>query len=367
MKLCFLASANSTHSFRWIKYFANKGHEVYWLSLGKDLNPEYRMPKVKFYLIKKFPLKPLRPLFYLSSVKKILKKINPDVFHVHYVWIDGMIGALSGFHPFVLTAWGSDILVAGKNFLAKPLIKFALRKADLITCDAEHMKEAMIKLGAKPEKIKIIYFGVDTEKFSPGPKDKELIKKLGIENCPVVISLRNLEPIYDVETLIRAIPLVLKEIPDVKFIIAGKGSEEEKLKNLAKELKISESIRFVGWISNIELPKYLRIGDIYVSTSLSDGGLAASTAEAMSCGLSVVITNFGDNKKWVQDGESGFLFNLRDYKTLSEKIVFLIKNPEIRKKFEEKNRKIIEEKNNYYREMEKMENFYKELITDHER
>jgi glycosyltransferase involved in cell wall biosynthesis len=337
------------------------------LSLGKDLNPEYRIPKVKFYLIKKFPLRPLRPLFYLSSVKKILKKINPDVFHAHYVWIEGIIGALSGFHPFVLTTWGSDVLVLPKSKIMKPLVMFALSKADLITCDAEHMKEAIIRLGVKPEKVKIVYFGVDTKKFSPGPKDKELIKKLGIENCPVVISLRNLKPIYDVETLIKAVPFVLKENPNTKFIIAGIGPEEKKLKNLAKKLKILESVRFVGWISNIELPKYLRISDIYVSTSLSDGGLAASTAEAMSCGLSVVITNFGDNKKWVQDGENGFLFNFRDYKTLAEKIVFLIKNPEIRKNFGEKNRKIIEEKNNYYREMEKMENFYKELATNRER
>jgi len=361
MKLCFLASANSIHSFRWIKYFANKGHEVYWLSLGKDLNPEYRIPKVKFYLIKKFPLKPLRPLFYLSSVKKILKKINPDVFHVHYVWIDGMIGALSGFHPFILTAWGSDILVVGKNFLAKPLIKFALRKADLITCDAEHMKEAMIKLGAKPEKIKIIYFGVDTEKFSPGPKDKELIKKLGIENCPVVISLRNLEPIYDVETLIRAIPLVLKEIPDVKFIIAGKGSEEEKLKNLAKELKVSESIRFVGWINHEILPDYLRIGDVYVSTSVSDS-TSVSLLEAMAVGLVPVVTDVGENRKILKNGENGFLIPVKNSKILAEKIIFLLKDKEFRDRIKEINMKLIQDQFNYYKEMEKMENLYKQLI-----
>jgi len=361
MKLCFLASANSIHSFRWIKYFANKGHEVYWLSLGKDLNPEYRMPKVKFFLIKKFPLKPLRPLFYLSSVKKILKKINPDVFHVHYVWIDGMIGALSGFHPFVLTAWGSDILVAGKNFLAKSLIKFALRKADLITCDAEHMKETIMKLGAKPEKIKIIYFGVDTKKFCPGPKDKELIKKLGIENCPVVISLRNLEPIYDVETLIRAIPLVLKEIPSVKFIIAGKGSEEKKLKNLAKELRISESIRFVGWINHEILPDYLRLGDVYVSTSVSDS-TSISLLEAMACGLPSIATNVGDHPRVLKDGENGFIIPVKSPELLSEKIIYLLKNKEIREKIKKFSRETIVRSYNYFREMAKIENIYNELI-----
>jgi glycosyltransferase involved in cell wall biosynthesis len=223
------------------------------------------------------------------------------------------------------------------------------------------MKEAMIKLGAKPEKIKIIYFGVDTEKFSPGSKDKELIKKLGIEDCPVVISLRNLEPIYDVETLIRAIPLVLKEVPSVKFIIAGKGSEEEKLKNLAKELKISESVRFVGFIPNDELPKYLRTVDVYVSTSLSDAGISASTAEAMACGLPVIITKTGENEKWIKDGEGGYLIPIKNSGILAEKIVYLIKNEKLRKEFGKVNRTTIEEKNNYYKEMEKMEKLYEEI------
>jgi glycosyltransferase involved in cell wall biosynthesis len=359
MKLCFLASANSIHSYRWIKYFADRGYEIHWISLQK--NEFGDLKNVKFYLLKQYPTKFLDIILNAIPVKKLIKEIKPDILHAHYAGVNGILGALSGFHPFVLTAWGSDILIAGKNFLTKPLIKLALRKADLITCDAEHMKEAMIKLGAIPEKIKIIYFGVDTEKFSPGPKDEELIKKLSIENCRVVISLRNLEPIYDVETLIRAIPLVLKEIPSVKFIIAGKGSEEEKLKNLAKELRISESVRFVGFIPNDELPKYLRTVDVYVSTSLSDAGISASTAEAMACGLPVIITKTGENEKWVKDGEGGYLIPIKNPEILAKKIIYLIKNEKLRKEFGKVNRTTIEEKNNYYKEMKKMEKLYEEI------
>ncbi len=105
--------------------------------------------------------------------------------------------------------------------------------------------------------------------------------------------------------------------------------------------------------------------DVYVSTSLSDAGLAASTAEAMACGLPVVITDFGDNRKWIEDGESGFIVPLKDPKALAEKIIYLLKNKDIRREFGMRNRKIIEEKNNYYREMEKMENSYIELTGGH--
>ena len=115
-----------------------------------------------------------------------------------------------------------------------------------------------------------------------------------------------LEPIYDVGTLIKSIPLVLKMIPDAKFIIAGDGEQKEYVMNLAKSLNVFHATRFVGWIPNEELPKYLSSSDVYVSTSISDS-FAVSTLEAMACELAPVITDIGDNKRWIKDGENGFI------------------------------------------------------------
>jgi len=365
MKICFLAAANSIHSHRWIKFFADKkGYEVHWISLTPNIFDDIK--GVEFYKLREFPAKPLDILFNAILVRRLIKKINPDILHAHYAGVYGVLGALSGFHPYILTAWGSDILIAGKSKITKPLIKLALKKADLITCDAEHMEKAMTELEADSSKIKIVYFGVDTRKFSPGSKDEKLIEKLKIQNCPAIISLRNFDPIYNLETLIKSIPLVLKEVPEAKFIIAGRGSEEEKLKILAEDLGVLKSIKFVGWISNEELPEYLRTTDVYVSTSLSDAGIASSTAEAMACGLPVVITDTGDNKEWVKDGENGFIVPVKSPKRLAEKIIYLLKNEEKRKTFGKISRKIIENKNNYYLEMAKVEEIYKQLIKNNE-
>jgi len=180
-----------------------------------------------------------------------------------------------------------------------------------------------------------------------------------------VISLRNLDPIYDVESLIRSVPWVLKEVPESKFLIAGKGSEEKRLRELAKSLGVSDNVKFVGFIPNKELPAYLNTVDVCVSTSLSDAGIAASTAEAMACGLAVIVTDVADNRKWVEDGVNGFVVPIKDPKSLAEKIIYLLRNEDIRNQFGKINRKIIEERNNYYKEMEKMEEVYKELIQRH--
>jgi len=360
MKICFLAGADSIHSKRWIEYFTKKRNEVHWISLTKNCFEEIK--DIKFYLLKQFSSKLLDIIFNIVSFRKLIRKIKPDILHAHYAGVNGVIAALSGFHPFVLTAWGSDILIATKSKAVKLLVKFALKRADLITCDAVHMKEAMIKLGVPNSKIKIIYFGVDTQKFSPGPKNEELIKKLNIENDPIIISLRSFDPIYNVETLIRAIPLVLKEFPTAKFIIGGKGPEEQKLKKMAKSLEISDSIRFIGWILNNELPKYLKTADIYISTSLSDAGISSCTAEAMAVGLPVVITNTGENEKWVEDNKSGFLIPVKNSEILAEKIICLLEDENKKDNFKKAGIEMIEKNNSYYGEMEKMEKIYEELV-----
>jgi glycosyltransferase involved in cell wall biosynthesis len=361
MKLCFLAGANSVHSERWVRYFAEKGHEVHWVSLG--VGTDKVINNTRFYLIKKFPfLRLLRPLFYALAVRKILREVKPDIFHVHQVWIHGTMAALIGYRPLVITPWGSDILLGQRSWLQRPLIKYTLRKGDLFTCDAEHMRKTMIELGCKPEKIKIIYFGTDTQKFNPSKRSETLRRQLLIFDSPMVISLRSFRSLYDVSSLVKAIPLVLQKIPSARFVIAGGGPQEGELKALAQELGVSESINFVGSIPNDELPQYLASSDLYVSTSLSDAGLAASTAEAMACGLPVIITNTAENNLWVSDGVGGYVVPVKTPHLLAEKIIFLLINSDLRRKCGEVNRKVISERNNYYKEMEKMDDIYKELL-----
>jgi len=367
VRICYLADASSVHTHRWVKYFVERGHEIHVISFEDARIDEVIVHFLKLPVLVKnatFPLK----IPSIIRIKALIKRIEPDVLHAHYVTNYGFFGALCDFHPFVITAWGSDVLAVPEarliSMIKRYIAIFTLKKADLITCDAKHMTEAMERLGVPPEKIRLIYFGVDTRKFTPGQKSETLKAKLRIYNSPTMISLRNLDPIYDVETLIKSAPLVLNEIPETRFLIAGKGSEEKRLRELAKSLDVEDNVKFVGFIPNDELPLYLNTVDVCVSTSLSDAGIAASTAEAMACGLPVVITDVADNKKWVKDGVNGFLVPAKDSKSLAEKIVYLLKNENVRKKFGKINREIIEERNNYYREMKKIEDIYEKLIRE---
>jgi glycosyltransferase involved in cell wall biosynthesis len=365
MRICYIANAESIHTQRWIQFFARKGHEIHLISPTPPIG-DYPQ-NVSLHPIKVLQgIRGLNHVFTIVQIRRIMKRIHPDILHAHYVADYGFWAALSRVHPFVVTAWGSDVLVRPRESrFSKWMVKFVLRRADLITCDAEHLEHRMTELGAERERIKLIYFGVDTQKFSPGKGDLKFKEKLQLEPSSLtIISLRNLSPIYDVESILRAIPLVRDAIPDSKFIIAGDGEQRNYLETLAKSLEVSDSIRFVGRIPNDALPGYLASSNIYVSTALSDAGLAASTAEAMACELPVVITDFGNNRNWVKDGEGGFVIPTKSPAILANKIVYLLKDEDVRKRFGKINRRVIEERNNYEKEMRSMEETYFQLMNN---
>ena len=368
MRVCYLASAAELHMQRWVRYIADRKHEVHWISYGPF--PGNSIGAERSYVLKKFRPKIriisalVNLIFSVIQVRRLVKRVKPDILHAHYVTDCGFLGALSGFRPLVIRAMGSDVLVnPQQHSYINILTKYVLRKADLITCHGENLIETIVELGARREKIKVVGLGVETEKFVSLATDKSLTKKeLGLYDSPTIICIRGFKPVYDTETLIKAIPLVLERFPDAKFVLAGQGPQEDYIKGLSKSLGVSDSVRFTGWIVHDELPRYLAAADVYVSTSLSDGG-PVSTLEAMSCELPVVVTDSGEHRNWVKDGINGFIIPVKSPETLASKIVYLLENKDKRREFGKANRPAAEQIAYYRKEVEKLEKLYQELIS----
>jgi len=364
MRICYVADGASIHTQKWVNYFARKGHEVHlicWkLMPGYDENIHIHLltrlaPRI--WAVSRY----LSALLWIFQTRRFIKKIKPDIVDGHFITVYGFLAACSGFHPLVVTSWGSDVLIYPKrNFLFRSITKYALRKADLVAFNSEPARKELIELGTKPEKLVFFRHGVDTQQFGPQGRDQQFKEQFGISGMPAVISIRNLKPIYNVEMLINAIPLVLKRAPETKFVIAGDGEQRGALTNLANSLGFSDSIRFVGLLPHDELPRYLSSSDIYVSTSISDSS-PVSLQEAMACGLAPVVTDLPANRDWIKNGENGFLVPINDIEMLANKIVYLIKNDQIREKFAKTNRQTIQEKAEYATEMAKMEKVYERL------
>ena len=369
MKLCFIGNGN-IHVLRWIKYFVDKGHEVSLITLSDVSKLPFEGVLVINLESHDFlnPKNIIRVWSLINKLKKYIKEIKPDIIHAHQITSLAYIIPFVKFHPYILSAWGSDILLkSNKKKIFSLLASYTIKKADLLHCDGVKTWKAFESLGASSDKIVWNNFGTNTNNFNPQKRCYELRNQLGIGTSLMIISTRKLRPIYDIETLIRAIPIVLKRVPDAKFVIVGSGSQNEALQKLAKNLKVDKNTFFTGWLSSSDLPHYIASADIYISTSLSDAGLAVSTAEAMASELPVIITEDPDNRDWIEDGINGFIIPVKSPERLAKRIIELIKNNELRRDMGVRNRKLIVEKNNYYIEMGKMEKTYNDLRESNKR
>ncbi len=368
MKLAFLGDAIEMHLFRWARSFVGLGHEVHVITWNTQVLDGYHpavvhrvaKPMVGDHGIARginlFRMKP--------AIQRLIREIKPDLIHAHGAGAYAWMAMFSGFRPFMITPWGSDVLIdVNSHAIARFFTKRAVRRADWLHCEGENTKEALVCLGADPRKILVMPFGVDLEKFAPGERPCGFIERHGLAGTKVVVSTRTLNPIHDVETVVRAASLVLQKEPDVRFLIVGDGTERTSLRNLAESLGIGGSLVFVGRVKEEEMVDCLRASDVYVSTSLSESGTALSTAEAMACGLPVINTDTGDIRMWLKDGEGGYVVPVRNPTAIAGRILHLMHHADERERAGKMNRQLMEDRYDVRVMMQQMEALYGRLIT----
>jgi len=288
----------------------------------------------------------------------MINDLNVDILHAHYCTSYGFIGAFSNKHPLVVTAWGSDILVSpAESILYRYLVRWVFNRADMVTSMADHMtRHMLLRKYVDPKKVITIPFGVDTNEFNPSYKPK-VRDRSGF----LVLSTRRLDRICDVSTLIKAAPIVLKKVPETKFIVASDGPLREELEAMVAQGNLSESLTFAGWIPQNDLPQLLTSSDIVVSTAISDGN-NVSLNEAMACGAFPIATDIPANREWLVDGENGLLFPPGNAEALAEKIVSALQNHKLRISAAHLNWEIIQKRASWLFYVEKMEQHYYHLL-----
>lgn len=356
MKICYLAAAWSVHTHRWVRHFARRGYQVTLVSFHPG-KLDWKGIHV-FQLPTPFSRPQANVLLNLAKACRLVQEIDPDILHVHVVTSYGLAGALTGRHPFVVTAWGGDVLVLPKqSWVYRQLVRFVLRRADLVTSMAEHMTGHLIEQAyAAANKIVTLPFGVDTDVFNLLQRSRRHGDEL-----PLVVSTRRWDYGYDVHLLIQAIPQVLDFYPDTRFVVAGGGPLRRQLEQLATNLGIADHVEFRGDVLHEKMPRLLGEADVFVSTSRSDGN-NISLNEAMACGAFPVVTDIPANREWIESGRNGLLFPCRDAKQLAQSIVEAIGQTDWRQSVMAQNWEIVCMRASWTQKMEKMENLYASLV-----
>jgi glycosyltransferase involved in cell wall biosynthesis len=302
-------------------------------------------------------------LYYFSGLITTLYalvKYKCDLIHIHWAIPTGLISVLAGAilkRPFIVTIHGSDFRIAmSKRFLLK-IFLYICNKSQHIICVSEVQKKEIEQRGIKEDKISVLPMGINEEFLEKGKKRQEKASNAAF----TILSNRTLLPIYNVSLLIRAIPFVLKEKPNTIFLIAGEGSERDRLEIEVKKLNINPSIHFIGRVPHEEMANVLAQSDIYVSTSLYDG-TSVSLLEAMACGAFPVVTNNPSNQEWIADGRNGFLISSDDERALARKLIESIRNLKLREEAFQQNQKIVEERAYLRKQIEYLVKIYEKLI-----
>lgn len=355
MKICYFADAESIHVARWCKHFVSLGHEVHLISF-KNIQIE----NVKTHFVDSGSIAVgggnWRVLFKFRKVKSILKKIKPDIFHSHYATSYGITGALCGFHPYVITALGTDVLISPKQSkIYKWLLKYAFSKADWITAMADHMKVAIESIGVDSAKITTVPFGIDPAVFNDSNR------KLSTDSY-VITSTRNFETVYNIPHLISAVAIAKKQIPNLKLNLIGTGSLKNDLEKLVFEKGLKDVTTFFGKVPQPKIAEVLNSSHLFISVSLSDGN-NISLNEAMACGSYCIATEIPANTQWIKDSENGFLVKIDDVEGLANKIVTsYLKYDELQKIANPINQKVIKEKAIWANNMKLVLDKYQSLI-----
>jgi glycosyltransferase involved in cell wall biosynthesis len=364
IRLAFLANGESLHTKRWLMYFVGKGYDVHLITFTPEHIKGVKIHGLRYFGKIAYPLR-------IWNIRKIVKKIDPDILHAHYISHYGVYGALTSFHPFVVSVWGSDVLITPKESRIRRYgVSYALKRADCVTTTAKFMKGYLVKtFGLPPKKIVRIPWGIDLKVFHRGyEREVRMLKRaLGMKlGVPIILSNRNMAPQYEIESIIDAIPYVLKSHPDATFVfIRGSGSSkfENKMKLKARKLGIINNTRF---ISRLITPKtmaiYLNMADAAMSIPKC-GQFGASILEGMICGSIPIVSDIPVHRELLVNGENAFLVNSDNPRQVAEAITYCIEHPEMKQQFYKMSKNIIEQRWNWDKNARKMEEMYEKIVN----
>ena len=294
-------------------YFCESGYEVFFIVFSKA-NNNYRInPKIKIDYLPENTGK-CAIFFRIKELKKLLKNQAPDYvisLGLGYQYL--ILGNLLNKYRFILSERNAPQYYY--NWYQKIYVKYSYEKAYRVVFQTEDAKQYYGK--SLEKKSKVIANPITSS--IPDPYDGEREKR--------IVAVNRLSQQKNIFMLLRAMKRVLDVFPEYVLEIYGKGEQQEELEKYAKELNISDSVKFMGQKANVQT--YIVNASIFVSSSDFEG-MSNSMLEAMAIGLPVVCTDcpIGGARMVIKNNINGILTPVGDDRIFADEIIGLLKNPE---------------------------------------
>jgi glycosyltransferase involved in cell wall biosynthesis len=312
VRVLYFTRDYTPHDQRFLTALAGTQHRIFYLRLERSPRQleDRPLPSAVEQVHwrggqKPFQWKELPALW--AELRKVLVRIKPDVVHAGPIQSAAFLAALSGFQPLISMSWGSDMLVeADRTRWMNWVTRYTLNHTRILVGDCQAVRQKAQSLGFPGERVALFPWGVDLQHFTPGPAD-DLRSRLGWEEAFVLLSLRSWEPIYGVDLLVRAFARAAQQIPDLRLLLLGGGSQAGKLRQFLSQNGLNERVYFGGHVTQDGLPHFYQAADVYLSASHSDGS-SVSLMEALASGLPALVSDIPGNKEWITPDVQGWLF-----------------------------------------------------------
>ena len=323
---------------------ANSGEDVLVLADGIEESSD----KNKKYKIKRFSgWKPLRRLEKARYVEQVCKnEIVTAIYADSWKSIEYLKKKKK---KILVLAHGTEIpkqywtVMLDLMRFKKNRIKNSYKDVYKIIANSTYTKDLMqASLKISENLIEVIHPGIDVYGDFISKYDRENVKKIIGNDSPVITTLARVEKRKGHEFILKALVRIKNKFPNILYLIAGKGPYLQFIKNLTKKLKLEENVKFLGWITEPEKSLILENSDLFVMTPTTVGesveGFGMAYIDASFHGVAAIGSNSGGISDAIIDNETGMICEAGNQEMITEKILFLLENDNIRKQIGEKGR-----------------------------
>jgi glycosyltransferase involved in cell wall biosynthesis len=260
---------------------------------------------------------------------RVAQKKRATVMHGHWVVPGGVIAAAARPRlPLVVSLHGSDVFVAEKTPPARIAAARVFRRAGFVTACSADLATRAIALGAAPDRLAVVPYGVDTVRFAPSADARARLRRsTGLDAAaPVLFAAGRLVRKKGFEYLIDALTRL---DPAVRLVLAGGGDLDGELRARAAAAGVAGRVRFLGDVSQDTVAAWLAAADVAAVPSVRDDsgnvdGLPNTVLEALASGTPVVATPAGGIGSVIDDGQNGLIVPEKDGSALADAIAALL-------------------------------------------
>src|SRR5690606_4264806 len=311
----------------------SNGHEIHFITYSQPARLDFFSENLYYHevAVAQYPLFDFSPYesALASKLVDVVRFEKLDLLHVHYAiphasvaYLAKQILASYGIYiPVVTTLHGTDITLVGKDKSFNPVVTFSINHTDGVTAVSENLREQTLESFEITRDVRVIPNFIDFSRFHN--KNREHFKRaIAPENERIIIHTSNFRKVKNTQDVIRIFHKINEVIPS-KLLMVGDGPERRNTEELARQLEVSQNVRFLGKQDAIE--EILSVSDLFLMPSSSESfGLAA--LEAMACHVPVASSNASGLPQLNVHGVNGFLSDIGDIGDLAKNAILILED-----------------------------------------